>query len=534
MRPPVPLFQERTGPRAELVLVVEDKFITQIVVNGHRPCIRFRDYDWGETDPDPEHDLFGHPYTPINWSGPVWKMGLSLHPPEKETYTMANQTLRTIPLTDLQVSPLNMRHGRKAPDVSDILPSIREHGLRQTLLVRHEGEHFGVVAGRRRLFALKQIAKETGIAMKVPCIVMRDGDDAEAIEASLIENVARVPETDIEQFTAFGRLAKEGRSPAEIAAHFGVTELKVKRILALANLKPAIRTLLGKGEIDGSTAQSLTLATKAQQAEWLRLFRSEVERAPLGRLCREWVTGGETIRTDAALFDLNTYAGEIRTDLFGEEQVFADAGDFWKAQSAAIAARVEAYLEAGWFDAQVLERGEYFYRYDHVERPRTKRGRVYVEVRHNGEAVFHEGYVTRREAVQQARADEGEDDAPKATKPEMTKALADYIAQHRHGAARATLLGHPAIALRLMVAHALVGSEHWRLTSHDYYTKKEDVMASLETSREAKEMKAAETAVAALFEAHGIPAVRRNGDEYHLCQVFAPCWVWMIPKCCRF
>ena len=81
---------------------------------------------------------------------------------------MANQSLKTIPLADLKVSRLNMRHGRKKPDISDILPSIRTHGLRQTLLVRKEGEHYGVVAGRRRLFALKQVAKETGIAMDVP------------------------------------------------------------------------------------------------------------------------------------------------------------------------------------------------------------------------------------------------------------------------------------------------------------------------------------------------------------------------------
>lgn len=63
---------------------------------------------------------------------------------------MAHPQLKSIPLDRLKISKLNMRHSRKMPDISDILPSIRASGLRQTLLVRREGDHYGVVAGRRR------------------------------------------------------------------------------------------------------------------------------------------------------------------------------------------------------------------------------------------------------------------------------------------------------------------------------------------------------------------------------------------------
>ena len=63
---------------------------------------------------------------------------------------MSQPDLIHLPLSQLGISRLNMRHGRKAPDVSDILPSIRDKGIRQTLLVRREGDNYGVVAGRRR------------------------------------------------------------------------------------------------------------------------------------------------------------------------------------------------------------------------------------------------------------------------------------------------------------------------------------------------------------------------------------------------
>ena len=73
--------------------------------------------------------------------------------------------LTHIPLDYLKVSALNMRHARKAPDISDILPSIRARGVQQPLLVRNNGQkegkhHYEIVAGRRRFFSLKTIVKE--------------------------------------------------------------------------------------------------------------------------------------------------------------------------------------------------------------------------------------------------------------------------------------------------------------------------------------------------------------------------------------
>ena len=125
---------------------------------------------------------------------------------------MAQPILKTIPLDRLKISKLNMRHSRRKPDVSDILPSIRESGIRQTLLVRKEGDHFGVVAGRRRSFALKEIEKETGRTPQVPCAIMREKDAA--IAASVIENVGRLPASEMEQYTSFKRL-HDGRGAGE-------------------------------------------------------------------------------------------------------------------------------------------------------------------------------------------------------------------------------------------------------------------------------------------------------------------------------
>ena len=436
---------------------------------------------------------------------------------------MAQPILKSLPLSELRISKLNMRHGRKKPDVSDILPSIRESGIRQTLLVRREGDHYGVVAGRRRFFALKEIEKETGKAPMVPCAIMREEDAASAIAASVIENVGRLPASEMEQYTAFKRLHDEGRAVEDIAAFFGVTVLLVRRVLALASLAEPIRKLYAEDEIDRETIRALTLATQDQQPEWLRLFKSDDERAPMGRNCKAWITGGAIITTDKALFELADYEGLITADLFGEHGVFADADAFWSAQAVAVAQRIEAYLGEGWKDVVCLERGQYFHRWDHVTRTKKQAGKVFVELRHDGTVTFHEGYISQPEARRREKDQRGGDDPSSApVKPEMSGPLAEYVLLHRHGAAQASLAAQPAIALRLMVAHAMTGSALWTIRAHECSSRKDATRASLEASTAAADMTAKRERIARLFEAMNVSGeTRRNGDAYRLCEIFA-------------
>ena len=72
-----------------------------------------------------------------------------------------------IPLDRLSVSKANMRHAKRAPDVSDILPTVRSRGVLQPLLVRPSGtpsddgaQRYEIVAGRRRFHAARLVADE--------------------------------------------------------------------------------------------------------------------------------------------------------------------------------------------------------------------------------------------------------------------------------------------------------------------------------------------------------------------------------------
>ena len=203
--------------------------------------------------------------------------------------------LANIELGKLFVSKTNMRHADKAPDVSDILPTVKARGVIVPLIVRpgeDEGkpDMFGIVAGARRFHAAGLAAQENGEADALPCAIMEPGDDAAALEASLIENIGRLDPDEVTQWDTFTRLVqKEGRTPEQIGQTFGLTDLYVRRILALGNLLPRIRNLYRDGEINAASVRHLTLATKAQQKEWLALFDSPDEYVPTGQQLKLWV-----------------------------------------------------------------------------------------------------------------------------------------------------------------------------------------------------------------------------------------------------
>lgn len=398
-----------------------------------------------------------------------------------------------IPIDKLSIAATNMRGKGKDPDVSDLLPSIRARGVIVPLLVRPgpvpsnvegctEG-HFEIVAGRRRFTAINVVAREGGAVKQIPCAILDEGDDADALEASMLENLARVQPDEVRQWESFVELVKSGRSVDEVADTFGFEPSAVKRVLALGNLLPRIRTLYRGGQIDVNTVRHLTLASKSQQKAWLALFDDEAAYCPTGHQLKAWLFGGSAIAVTHALFDVEAFKGGIVADLFGEDRFFADSDAFWSAQMDAIEARKADYLEAGWSDVVVMPRGGWFRSWDYVHAGKRKGGRIYVEVRESGEVTFHEGYLTTKEAKRLSSGDDGDGGAvpEKPSRPEVSGPLNAYIDLHRHAAVRADLVGHAGVALRAMLAHVIAGSALWRVDVEAQRAPKEDIAESVET-----------------------------------------------------
>jgi ParB family chromosome partitioning protein len=159
---------------------------------------------------------------------------------------------------------------------------------------------------------------------------------------------------------------------------------------------PASARPIASKQVDATTIRHLTMASKSQQKAWLALFDDAVRLLPDRPSVQAMAVRRAIDPGIPCLFDTADMKG-IVSDLFGEDSYFAD-GEAFCAQNAAIEARRAAYLEAGWGDVVIVPPGEHFHSWEYEKAPKRKGGRVYIEVRGNGEVIFHEGYVTGKEA----------------------------------------------------------------------------------------------------------------------------------------
>lgn len=390
--------------------------------------------------------------------------------------------LHHIALSELAVSKLNVRrNGSK--DIDSLAASLAALGVIQPLLVRSDGDGYEIVAGRRRYLAAKKLDAEGVPGFdKLPCVVLAADDDVTAIEASLAENVERLPMDDMEQYEAFATLRRKGLNETDIAVHFGISEQVVRRRLAIANLHPDIRRLYRAGDVDAGTLQLLTLATKDRQRAWLALHNDPEQQAPPRWQLKAWLLGGAEIATKAALFDEAGYEGGIASDLFGDERYFTDPQEFWRLQNEAIAARRDQLLAAGWAEVHIVEPDRRFQAWDYEHVAKANGGEVYIVVEPDGHVTVHKGLRHHSEGRRPKRAGAGNGSEPCAARverPEMTASLANYVDLVRHSVVRLAVAGAPGVALRLMLAHTIGGGRWWRVEAEPRRPVNDDVEAAL-------------------------------------------------------
>ena len=164
-----------------------------------------------------------------------------------------------IPLNKLTISAQNIRRTDRKADLEALAASIRSLGLLQNLSVTRAGEGcFNVVAGGRRLAALKALAKQGALPKDypVPCHIL---DDAAALESSLAENVQRVAADAMDEVEAFAALNEQGFDVGAIAKRFGVNHRHVEQRLALASLSPKLKAAYRKGDLALEAARAFCL-----------------------------------------------------------------------------------------------------------------------------------------------------------------------------------------------------------------------------------------------------------------------------------
>ena len=229
----------------------------------------------------------------------------------------------------------NVRKAAADTALAELAASIAAHGLLQSLVVRKAKRgRYAVIAGARRLEALRLLAQDGRIDpdMPVPCqLVDANADDT---EISLAENTVREEMHPADEFEAFRALIDGGASIADVAARFGHAESMVEKRLRLARVSPVIIAAYRAEEMNLEQVMAFAVTDDHAAQErvwndsppWLKLDAKEIRAA---------LTEGDIAATDKRVrfVTLEAYiaaGGSVRRDLFteGENGAFILDGAF--------------------------------------------------------------------------------------------------------------------------------------------------------------------------------------------------------------
>ena len=145
--------------------------------------------------------------------------------------------------------------------LKELAESIKEHGVIQPVLVRAKGNGFEIIAGERRFRA----AKLAGLDV-IP-VVVKEIDDIEADELSLIENLQREDLNVIEEAAAYkNMLDKYGYTQEKLSKRVGKSRTHIANTVRILNLPDEIKQMLEKGQLSAGHARSiLGLKNTAEQ-----------------------------------------------------------------------------------------------------------------------------------------------------------------------------------------------------------------------------------------------------------------------------
>lgn len=242
--------------------------------------------------------------------------------------------LQSVPFSKLIASDEINARGATKDGLEELAASILAKGIIQPLAVRPaDAGCYEVIDGRRRFQAIAKLvrAKKMAKSYAVPVIV-RNEDDADALETSLAANIVRLPMHPVDQHAVFSRLSAQGRSDAEIASRFGIQERTVRQQRALGELAPEVRNAWRKGDISDDVARAFTVNPNQElQAEVLKRVLKRNDRASLSDwLIRKELMPNRVRASDCPELTLvgeeayRAAGGTITDDLFADERYVDD------------------------------------------------------------------------------------------------------------------------------------------------------------------------------------------------------------------
>ena len=184
--------------------------------------------------------------------------------PTRAEATPPQTGICSLAIEALEPGPFQPRSSFNAESLAELVGSVRAQGVLQPLLARSNPAKPGqyqIIAGERRWRA----AQQAGLH-EVP-VLLRELSDADAMAASLVENLQRQDLNPIEEAEGFRRLQDEfGLTQEELGQAVGKSRSHVANILRLLHLPPSVRRDVQDGRLTSGHARALLAHPDPEQA----------------------------------------------------------------------------------------------------------------------------------------------------------------------------------------------------------------------------------------------------------------------------
>jgi len=173
------------------------------------------------------------------------------------------KAIRRVRLDEIEANRAQPRQEFDEESIEELARSIRRYGLLSPPVVREAEFGYELIAGERRIRALKKLgAEETDV-------IVMNADDRESALIALIENLQREDLSFFEEAEAYRALIEEhGMSRDEVAARVGRSVSSVANRLRLLKLGDGVRKIIKEGGLTERHARALVrLEGAEEQAE---------------------------------------------------------------------------------------------------------------------------------------------------------------------------------------------------------------------------------------------------------------------------
>jgi ParB family chromosome partitioning protein len=152
----------------------------------------------------------------------------------------------------IRTNPLQPRENFSQQSMEELVQSIKEKGVIQPVLVRQRGDYYELIAGERRFRAANLLNLN-----ELPAIV-KEADDRDSLEISLIENVQREDLNAIEEARAYQYLLEKFQvNQEQIGEVLGKSRSTITNTIRLLKLPQEIQAEIRQGRISYGHGRAL-------------------------------------------------------------------------------------------------------------------------------------------------------------------------------------------------------------------------------------------------------------------------------------